>query len=47
MGTATSSPNFNFGYPSPGPQDPTPQKVMDHVFFLSETEWKLVRENER
>lgn len=47
MGTAASSPNFNFGYPSPGPQDPTPQKVMDHVFFLSEGDWKRVRENER
>jgi len=46
MDTATSSPNFNYGYPSPGPQDPTPQKVMDHVFFLSETEWKQVRETE-
>lgn len=47
MGTAASSPNFNFGYPSPGPQDPAPQKVMDHVFFLSEGDWKQVRENER
>jgi len=46
MDTAASSPNFNYGYPSPGPQDPTPQKVMDHVFFLSETEWKQVRETE-
>jgi len=47
MGQAASSPNFNYGYPSPGPQDPTPQKVMDHVFFLSETSWKEVRENDR
>jgi choline dehydrogenase-like flavoprotein len=47
MGEAASSPNFNYGYPSPGPQDPTAQKVMDHVFFLSEGEWKYVRENQR
>lgn len=47
MGEAASSPNFNYGYPSPGPQDPTPQKVMDHVFFLSEGDWKQVRENAR
>jgi choline dehydrogenase-like flavoprotein len=46
MGAASSSPNFNYGYPAPGPQDPTSQKVMDHVFFLSETEWKRVREEE-
>lgn len=42
--TATSSPNFNYGYPTPGPQSPTPQKVMNHQFFVSETEWKRVRE---
>lgn len=46
MGTASSSPNFHFGYPTPGPQDPTPKKIMDHVFFLSETGWKHVREEE-
>lgn len=42
--TATSSPNFNYGYPTPGPQKPTPQKVMNHQFFVSETDWKKVRE---
>ncbi len=46
MGAASSSPNFNYGYPAPGPQSPTPQKVMDEVFFLSATEWKRVREEE-
>lgn len=44
MKTASSSPNFNYGYPTPGPQDPTPDKVMDHVFFLSNTAWKEARE---
>lgn len=45
--TASASPNFNYGYPAPGPQDPTPRKVMDHAFFLSEGQWKQVREEER
>lgn len=31
----SASTNFNYGFPSPGPQEPTPQKVMDHVFFMS------------
>lgn len=44
--SASSSTNFNAGFPTPGPQSPTGQKVMDHVFFLSETEWKRVREEE-
>ena len=47
MGEAASSSNFNYGYPSPGPQNPTPQKVMNHVFFLSDGDWKQVRETER
>ncbi len=42
--TFSASSNFNHGYPTPGPQSPTGQKVMDHVFFVSETEWKKVRE---
>lgn len=46
MKTASSTPNFNYGFPSPGPQSPTGSKVMDHVFFVSETEWKQVREQE-
>lgn len=44
--SASSSTNFNAGFPTPGPQSPTGQRVMDHVFFLSETEWKRVREEE-
>lgn len=47
MGEAASSPNFNYGYPAPGPQSPTGQKVMDHVFFLSQGEWKQAREQQR
>jgi len=45
--TASSAPNFNYGYPTPGPQHPTGQEVMNHVFFLSRTGWKQVREEER
>lgn len=47
MSAVSSSPNFAHGYPTPGPQISTPQKVMDHVFFLSETGWKRVREEEQ
>jgi len=47
MGQAAGSANFNYGYPTPGPQDPTPQRVMDHVFFLSEAQWKAARETQR
>lgn len=44
MGSAAGSQNLNHGFPSPGPQNPTGQKVMNSVFFLSETEWKVARE---
>ncbi|WP_454752867.1 GMC oxidoreductase [Cupriavidus necator] len=47
MTAVSSSPNFAHGYPTPGPQISTPQKVMDYVFFLSETGWKQVREEEQ
>ncbi|MEY8688881.1 MAG: GMC oxidoreductase [Leptothrix sp. (in: b-proteobacteria)] len=47
MSAAASSPNFAHGYPTPGPQISSPQKVMDHVFFLSDTDWKRVREEEQ
>jgi choline dehydrogenase-like flavoprotein len=47
MKTATSAPNFNYGFPTPGPQNPTGPEVMNHVFFLSQGEWKRVREEER
>lgn len=42
--SASSSSNFNYGYPTPGPQEPSGTQVMDHVFFLSRTAWKQVRE---
>ncbi|GGY11795.1 hypothetical protein GCM10007160_43430 [Litchfieldella qijiaojingensis] len=45
MGTAASSNNLQHGYPTPGPQNPTGQRVMDHVFFLSNSEWKAARES--
>ncbi|KAJ7548529.1 hypothetical protein O6H91_07G015200 [Diphasiastrum complanatum] len=44
---ASSAPNFNYGYPTPGPQNPTGSAVMDHVFFLSQADWKRVREEEQ
>lgn len=47
MGAAASSANFNHGYPAPGPQSPTPQAVVNHAFFLSETAWKQAREEEQ
>ena len=46
MSAVSSSTNFAHGFPSPGPQISNPQKVMDHVFFLSDTAWKQVREEE-
>lgn len=45
--TASSSPNLGYGFPTPGPQSPTPQKVTDHVFFLSNAGWKQAREVDR
>jgi choline dehydrogenase-like flavoprotein len=45
--SASSSPNLGFGFPTPGPQSPTPQKVTDHVFFLSNAGWKQAREVDR
>lgn len=47
MSAAASTPNFQHGFPTPGPQSPTGQKVMDHVFFLSEEGWKRAREEEQ
>ena len=44
---SASSENFQYGYPTPGPQSPTGQDVMDHVYFVSNTEWKSIREVEQ
>ena len=45
--SAASSPNFNYGFPTPGPQNPTGQQVMNHVFFVSQSEWKQLREEQQ
>jgi len=44
MSAASSSAKLLHGFPTPGPQDPTGQQVMDHVFFLSNEQWKKARE---
>ncbi|MGQ5524176.1 GMC oxidoreductase [Chitinimonas sp. PSY-7] len=44
MSNASSSDKLQYGFPTPGPQDPSGQKVMDHVFFLSNAGWKQARE---
>lgn len=44
MGASANSNNLKNGFPTPGPQKPTGQNVMDHVFFMSKTEWKNARE---
>jgi len=43
---AAASPNLGHGFPTPGPQDPDVSKVMDHVFFQDEKQWKASRETE-
>lgn len=45
--SSASSFNFNHGFPTPGPQSPSGQRVMDHVFFLSNDAWKQAREERR
>ncbi|MHA7629798.1 GMC family oxidoreductase [Corallococcus sp. M7] len=47
MSAASSTPNFQHGFPTPGPQSPTGQRVMDHVFFLSNEGWKKAREEKK
>ena len=44
---AAASQNFQYGHPTPGPQSPTVQNVMDHVYFCSNSEWKQIREVEQ
>jgi hypothetical protein len=44
MSNYSSSPNFHWGHPTPGPQSPTGQEIMNHVFFASNSEWKKIRE---
>lgn len=47
MSEISSPPNFAHGFPTPGPQAPNPQTVLDHTFFLSDTDWRRVREQEQ
>jgi hypothetical protein len=44
MNDASSPPNSDYGFSTPGPQTPTGQDVMNQVFFLSDFEWNEVRE---
>lgn len=37
---AEDASSMQYGYPVPGPQNPTGQTVMDHVYFLGEERWK-------
>ncbi|MBY0240465.1 MAG: GMC family oxidoreductase [Burkholderiaceae bacterium] len=42
--SAAASDKLQHGFPTPGPQSPTSQEVMDHLFFLSNAGWKQARE---
>lgn len=42
-----SAPKLAYGFPTPGPQDPTSNDIMDHVFFLDKAQWKTTREVEK
>lgn len=44
---AAGSQNLQYGHPTPGPQSPTVQNVMDHLYFCSNSEWKQIREVEQ
>ena len=35
---------FYHGFPTPGPQNPSPNDVLAHIFFASEEAWKQSRE---
>ncbi|MBO0590520.1 GMC family oxidoreductase [Cellulophaga sp. E16_2] len=39
--------NYNYGFPTPGPQQPTGQDVMNHVFFTTKSDWKKIQETEQ
>lgn len=45
MANFASSKNLGNGYPSPGPQHPDIQDIMNHAYFLTEGQWKEAREN--
>lgn len=41
-----NAPEPAHGYPTPGPQTPSAQDVVNNAFFLSDTEWEHARTNE-
>ena len=32
------------GFPTPGPQSPTPQQVMEENYFVAESDWEAQRD---
>eukprot|EP00904_Undaria_pinnatifida_P008567 jgi/Undpi1/4840/HiC_scaffold_19.g08193.m1 len=42
---SAGTPTLQYGYPTPGPQDPTGQTVMESEFFLSNEQWENARGN--
>ncbi|MCS3531616.1 hypothetical protein [Chryseobacterium sp. JUb7] len=45
MANYASSKNLGNGYPTPGPQKPDIQDIMNHAYFLTEGQWKEAKEN--
>lgn len=44
MSNYSSSDNFKNGYPTPGPQKPDLDQILNHIYFTSNEEWKKIRE---
>lgn len=44
MSNYSSSKNFKNGYPTPGPQNPDVNQILNHVYFTNNEEWKKIRE---
>lgn len=44
MSNYSSSKNFKNGYPTPGPQNPSLDHILNHIYFTSNEEWKKIRE---
>lgn len=44
MSNYSSSKNFKNGYPTPGPQNPDLDQILNHIYFTSNEEWKKIRE---
>lgn len=45
MANFASSKNLGNGYPTPGPQRPDIQDIMNHAYFLTDGQWKEAKEN--